>query len=113
MGMFLIKCFSSGHSEAAEDEAPNKAHVRSFLSNADVICSSHHTFRYLQTTVTYTICFVGHLSIIQTLELETTLGLRRSLPPTSQPIQARELNGWPSGSGRVESTDVEDATEVR
>jgi hypothetical protein len=63
MGMFLIECFRSGHSEAAEDEAAKyyyKAHVRSFPSNADV---------YLQTTVTYTICFVGHLSINQTLEL--------------------------------------------
>jgi hypothetical protein len=28
-------------------------------------------FRYLQTTVAYAICFVGHLSINQTLELET------------------------------------------
>ena len=31
MSMFPIECFSSGHSEAAEDEAPDKAHVRSFL----------------------------------------------------------------------------------
>lgn len=55
MSMFPIECFRSGHSEAAEDEAPGKAHVRSFLSNAGVVRSSYHSFRYLQTTVTYTI----------------------------------------------------------
>jgi hypothetical protein len=44
MGILLIECFRSGHSEATEDEAPDKAHVRSFLSHADVVRSTYHTF---------------------------------------------------------------------
>ena len=44
MDMFLIECFHSGHSEVAEDEAPDKAHVWSFLSNAGVVRSSYHNF---------------------------------------------------------------------
>ena len=90
MGMFLIECFRCGHSKRQKTKCQIIKHMSgAFPSNADVVRSSYYTFCSLQTTLTYTICFVGHLSINQSLEL-----LGRSLPYPGSGPQWLAMEKW-------------------